>query len=270
MSPAPVIEYILLVLAAVSGLTLFLCYSSPAKDDFARVFKVAVTILFIHAIHAFVCQLLFSHRAYVDALGPFGLSYAPLLYFLFNISKGNRISLVQVLVHMAPFYGWLVFYVYILLFPVILDSGNKQIIVRIFYSGLGILFISYSLVVLFSHRLTKEKEIEITKRLIYDTLFWLLLGGVLMMVSVWTGYKTTGTRNVLFIRIFIYLLMLSAAVRAFMYQVSQLRQRTDRLSTADIGGATERAVFSRSSRYLKSSISDEQLDIYMQRLTEAT
>lgn len=254
------IESIICCILVLSLANFYLSYYVGIKTVFDRVYNIALLVIFIHAIHVLVCELVFPLQQYIEYMAPFGLIYGPLCYFLFYTVSLKVLSKQRVLLHIAPFLFWLLIYLLII--------ASKTFHLKYFtiadkwlYICIPVSLIGYTGVLLLYKNTEDKKIIREGKKLVLLILLLVFVVGILITSTTYAGIVSGKEVDVVPIRIILYLVMFTIIALAFRYNASRIINGNQQ--EAKVQELLEKPKY---QPYHKSALPEELLSDYQQKL----
>jgi len=258
-----------LLVAVISVSLLAICVSILGRrrtvmDQYVRCFLLFLTI---HALHALVVRTYFADQMRLDYFAPYGLLYGPFLYYAYWLAGGNRLDVKRTLIHVFPFFIFLLGYLLWLAAPWIF-SGYERLFGLSLYGLLALSLFSYTIWALFFRSTGSDASRINESRMLAMMAMVLAFVAVLFLVLAYSNMVSGPVRSQ-FNGSIVFLCMLGASLRLFFYIVRRTAgdmRATDKAGSLQV---VERAPAENpvdhapeSGPYQKSAISSDQLKVY--------
>lgn len=259
----PLIPFTLFAISIIASFTFYLGYRTRNKTTFDKVLLWAVCYLFINSGYVLIVELFFANEPWRDRLMPFALVYGPLMFCGLLALRDNYIRVWEVLIHLIPFIVYLVLFISIsfgLIDNTLAIQGRLG--KHIFILG-PLSFVGYSIWAvfegrkIFSSRFSKKKLMFIFARV-------LLLFLSLIFVVIFFSKNIIGNpQAVYFLRLIVYCCMLFATIMILSQVIDKIIKNQ---KEEEFNFETNKELKGELSRYERSALSTELLDLYEQKL----
>lgn len=262
--------YILWTIFIIGASSLFISVKFPDKEEVDKVIVLFLVTVTVHAFYVTVVEI-FSLPRYIDTAFPFGLLYGPIFFFAIRVLTGESIRRRMVMIHMAPFFFWVILY-FVFCFSTTFRLEYYKLYHTALYSMISLSMITYVATSLYRNRkLNVHEDSHKTIRLITT--------GVALLATVGLFVFTINFRDVIpsptprqFSRMFIYSAMLLQVVAVFRFQVLRLIQRTTRMETDHLVVTQKNDQANKIEKkvglYEKSLVPDSILNLYENKLKD--
>lgn len=241
---------LILFFCILSGITF---WKKKESNFLTNLLKKAVFFIFFHAFHVFICELFFPTIRYLDSAAPYGLVYGPFLYLAILGLTSDRLQPNTWKIHLIPFF---LFYIVYIVLVVNADFRDDYLIyfLRILYITIPLSFVSYGITAAVIKRKNKNKINLIRVKEFLITMFVLLFFiAIFFFVVRYTGEKETYSA-----RLIVYSVMFITILNIYLFQLRE--NKNQKILHSDISDTKS------LSKYIKSKISEEQLDEYEAKL----
>jgi len=256
------ITLLLFTVCLLSVITFYLNYKIKTTEFFGKILLFILFYIFLNGFNALIVEIFYQEERWRSQLAPFILLYGPLLYFSILALRDNQFPIWKILLHTIPFLAYFIFFV-LLSFGVVeytstlADNINTQL-----YTIGPVSLIVYAAFSFLNGRNLFASRYRDHLLLFVFARVALLFLGILFLIMVHSKVVYSHPDGVFLLRMMAYICMIIFVLLIFNFSVNKLLNRFSKNKETDQSLEKNQI----DIKYEKSSLSDNQLRIYQEKL----
>jgi AraC-like DNA-binding protein len=263
----PLIPLLLFAICLFSLITFYLARRVRLPLYFGKVLRFTILYICLNSFYCFIKEVYFPDDSWKEKLAPFVLLYGPLLYFGVLSLKNSKLPIIVVCIHSIPFICFLIHFLLIhagLSKPIAYQGNVNR---DLSFVG-SISFVAYTLSSFWTGRRVFIKQFRDKLLMFVFARIILLFLAVLFVLMGFSKTIETHPSGIGLLRMTIYCCLLIIMMMIFNFIINKLLNRFSKFSLNDVGRDNTENVYGQA-RYEKSTLTDDQLNLYQERLDSA-